>query len=41
MLPDYVLLRPTDAPKVRLGKNVNYQLVSPTIPGEDWIMANN
>ena len=32
MLPDYVPPITTYTPKVRLGKNVKYPLVAPTIP---------
>ena len=31
MLPNYVLPKPVDAPKVRLEKNAKYPLVAPTI----------
>lgn len=32
MLPNYVSLRPFEAPKITIGKNVKYQLISPSIP---------
>ena len=32
MLPNYVLPKPVDALKVRLGKNAKYQLVALAIP---------
>ena len=40
MLQDYVLLRTTDAPKVKIGKNVRYPLVASAVPKGVRVMTN-